>query len=228
MKKKIITYFLIFINVNCLSRTATLLKETPLKTFEKNFSKIKIKVQNPEKHKLNIQFYIQDKESFEKNDSQFLPIYYFDESFKDDEISFSIPKGSYYGFLQITTKKNFPLYKSISGSNILYFGLNKDLKRNKIDYKICEKSMVNGFRFSEISSCNFINFEKEEISINYSLGNQLEFNLSDSILKTWFSFSYAFLQGPQQYPYAVFLIINVPFGFYSEDLLISLDNLNNF
>ncbi|XDD45343.1 hypothetical protein AB3N60_11505 [Leptospira sp. WS39.C2] len=224
-------YILIIINLNCLSRTATSLKNNSLKKFESNLSKISINVNNPDNFKLYLDFYIQDKDSFYKNESQFLPIYYFSETITDNKISFRVPKGKYVGFLQISSRKQYPLFKTVSGSQIIYFGIDENHKKNIVNFNKCEQSLVESstmFKSIKRTYCNFFNIENEEIDFKFSLTNKIFFNLGKTIPQSWFSFSYAFLQGPQQYPYALFLLIQVPFGFYSEDQLIDFDNLEEF
>ncbi len=228
---KSLTYFLIFLNIHCLSRTATSLKDNPLKNFENNLSKISITVNNPEKYNLSIDFYIQDIDSFNNNETKFLPTYYISESINDDKISFNIPKGKYIGFLQISSKKQFPLYKTISGLQVIYFGIDDFYKKNLINFNKCEQNIVNSSVFDKKinrTNCNFFNIEKDETVLNFSLTNKIFLNLEKSIPQSWFSFSYAFLHGPQPYPYALFLLIQVPFGFYLEDQLINFDNIHEF
>ncbi|MCW7490973.1 hypothetical protein [Leptospira meyeri] len=231
IKKKILLSIISSLSFTCLSRTATRLEERPLKIFENNFSNLIIKINNRKDSRIHIDFYIQDLESFEKNNTQFLPIYYFSESFKSDRIDFSVPNGKYVGFLTISSRENAFFNKTIFGFHTVYFGINKDYKKSNYTSEGCSQLKQYDYDLDRIlkkTHCNDFDINKKESVFEFSISENDEINSMRTFLLLWPSFSFAALQGPQQYPYAVFLILQGLFGFTARDTLINFDNVNSF
>ncbi|PJZ43756.1 hypothetical protein [Leptospira brenneri] len=231
MKKILALCWIICLSLTCLSRTATRLEEKPLKTFESNFSNFTVKINNRKDSRIYIDLYIQDVESFEKNNTQFLPIYYFSESFKSDKIDFAVPNGKYIGFLSITLLDNAFFNRTITGYHTVYFGINKDHKKANYSGDKCSQLKKYDYDFDRITKnthCSEIEITKKETILEFSISENDEINSLRTLLLLWPSFSYAALQGPQQYPYAVFLIMQGFFGFTARDTLINFDNFDSF
>ncbi|MCG6150335.1 hypothetical protein LFX15_18705 [Leptospira levettii] len=230
--KNIITLIIIsFLSFNCLSRTAIKLEEKPIKGLETNFANLSIVINNRKDSRISIEFYIQELESFEKNNNKFLPNFYFSESFKSDRINFSVPYGRYVGFLSIRSLDNAYFNRTISGFHQVHFGINKNFeKRNNIT-EGCYQLKNYSYEIDRIinsSECNNFKIDKNDINFEFSISDNDQINTMRTILLTWPSISYAAFHGPQQYPYAVFLIMQGVFGFTARDTLINFDNINNF
>jgi hypothetical protein len=231
MKNIIFLIILSILSLKCLSRTATRLEKIPLKAFENNTSNLSIVINNRKNSKIYVEFYIQDIESFEKNNTQFLPIYFFSESFKSDQINFSVPKGRYVGFLTVRSLDNIFFNRTISGFHIIHFGINKDFKRTNNINEGCYQLKNYYHEFDRIinnTQCNNFEINKNDINLEFSISDNDEINTMRTVLLTWPSISFAAFQGPQQYPYAVFLILQGTFGFTARDTLISFENIDSF
>ncbi|TGM74268.1 hypothetical protein EHR01_12255 [Leptospira mtsangambouensis] len=229
--KKISLYLILIFSLSCLSRTATRLEEQPLKVFENNHSNLTITIKERKDAKIYVDLYIQDSDSFEKNPTQFLPTYYFSDSFKSDRIKFSVPQGKFVGFLNIWSKDSIPFYRTIHGGHNVYFGINKEYKKTTDFSKGC--TQIKFFdtdldRISTKTQCNYFETNKKDLFLEFSISDKNQINELRTLLLLWPSFSYAALHGPQPYPYAVLLILQGLFGFTVRDTTINFDNYDNF
>ncbi|MGE8722230.1 hypothetical protein ACO2KH_12920 [Leptospira terpstrae] len=213
---------------NCLSRNALRLKEEPLPQFQNDFSIISVKLNNFKPSNANIELYIQDIDSFNKNGNVFTPTFYYKDDFKSDTIEFSAPKGKYIGFLFLRSKDSIPYYRSIIGFHKVNFGINDEYKRTTEFSNLCVQNTINGIKLQKKTQCNLLEINKERISFEFTLDNKNEINFGSTFLLLWFSASYAFLQGPHQYPYALFLVAQGIAGVTIHDILINFDNHQDF
>ncbi|WP_244934943.1 hypothetical protein [Leptospira jelokensis] len=220
---KIILISLIIL-INCLSRNAARLSDQPLKQFETDFVKLEINLNNFNPSDTDFEIYIQDIDSFYKNPNVFSPTFYFDGKPKSNSITLSLPKGKYVGFISLSSKDLIPYYRSILSFHLVYFGIDKEYKKIKKLNTICIQETTFSNRIENITNCNILDLNRDSLILNFTLESKNEINYSTSFSLLWFSFSYAFLSGPQQYPYALFLIGNGYLGILVKHSLINFDN----
>ncbi|XDD52959.1 hypothetical protein AB3N62_10745 [Leptospira sp. WS4.C2] len=227
-KKKYIFIASLLTLTNCLSRNALRIQEELNPQIKNDSSIITIKLNNFNPSNVSMEFYIQDIDSFEKNGNVFSPTFYFSENFNSHIINFSVPKGKYTGFLFIKSKDTIPYYRSIIGMHTINFGINNDYNKTPDLYSPCvqktEHASALYSRYIKNTRCNTLNITNDKILFEFSLDDKNEINYGNTFLLLWFSVSFAFFNGPQQYPYALFLVSQGIAGVIIKDVLINFDN----
>ncbi len=218
-----ILHFLLLL-INCASVSDIKLSKSDAKEISENNKIIEIEFSNFIDLKKEIHIELDSIEYISKDYYRFGQKYIFSEEILQDHVKIKIPNGTYVGSIKVTASKTIPFYKSLFGTQTIFFGINNS--RLKVNYPEINcsnlKPLSNNLSPSNQNSifCNDLIMNTKNYKINFLIEDNIELNSFRTLALGYAGISLGLSRTLQNYPYAPLVLLSSYFGFFHYDLSI--------